>query len=112
MGLPPEDRAPGPANGDGNYEVKNSLPRDAAPLANGQSTAPQQRYGSTDQGRSERPPDPNSEAESRQRREKRDRKTSGQQRICGKCEKHLTGQFVRALGGTYHLECFTCHVRI
>ncbi|CAD0091714.1 unnamed protein product [Aureobasidium vineae] len=33
-------------------------------------------------------------------------------RICAKCGGHLTGQFVRALGGTYHLECFTCHVRI
>ena len=32
-------------------------------------------------------------------------------RICGKCGGHLTGQFVRALGDTYHLECFTCHVR-
>ncbi|KAG9961405.1 GTPase-activating protein-like protein of the rho/rac family, partial [Aureobasidium melanogenum] len=30
-------------------------------------------------------------------------------RICAKCGGHLTGQFVRALGGTYHLECFTCH---
>lgn len=31
-------------------------------------------------------------------------------RICAKCGGHLTGQFVRALGDTYHLECFTCHV--
>lgn len=41
------------------------------------------------------------------------RKPSGavkEQRMCGKCGTHLTGQFVRALGGTYHLECFTCHV--
>ncbi|THX96957.1 GTPase-activating protein-like protein of the rho/rac family [Aureobasidium pullulans] len=30
-------------------------------------------------------------------------------RMCAKCGGHLTGQFVRALGGTYHLECFTCH---
>ncbi|PNS15876.1 Rho-type GTPase-activating protein 1 [Sphaceloma murrayae] len=33
---------------------------------------------------------------------------SGQSRTCGRCEKQLLGQFVRALGGTYHLECFTC----
>lgn len=32
-------------------------------------------------------------------------------KICGKCGESLTGQFVRALGDTYHLECFTCHVR-
>ncbi|KAF1842826.1 rho-type GTPase-activating protein-like protein [Cucurbitaria berberidis CBS 394.84] len=30
-------------------------------------------------------------------------------KICGKCGEGLTGQFVRALGDTYHLECFTCH---
>ena len=33
-------------------------------------------------------------------------------KICGKCGEGLTGQFVRALGGTFHLECFTCHVGI
>ncbi|KAK5708494.1 Rho-type GTPase activating protein Rga1 [Elasticomyces elasticus] len=31
-----------------------------------------------------------------------------QQRVCHKCDKVLSGQFVHALGGTYHLECFTC----
>ncbi|KAF1937429.1 RhoGAP-domain-containing protein [Clathrospora elynae] len=30
-------------------------------------------------------------------------------KICGKCGEGLTGQFVRALGDTFHLECFTCH---
>ncbi|KAK6435562.1 Rho-type GTPase activating protein Rga1, partial [Oleoguttula sp. CCFEE 5521] len=42
----------------------------------------------------------------------RSRRPSGsarEQRVCGKCQNHLTGQFVRALGDTYHLECFTCH---
>ncbi|KAG0130958.1 hypothetical protein HOY82DRAFT_352502 [Tuber indicum] len=29
-------------------------------------------------------------------------------RICQKCGNVLTGQFVRALGGAYHLECFKC----
>lgn len=33
------------------------------------------------------------------------------QRTCGKCNGALTGQFVRALENTYHLECFTCNVR-
>lgn len=37
------------------------------------------------------------------------RRPSGS-RICGKCGESLTGQFVRALGDTFHLECFTCHV--
>jgi hypothetical protein len=31
-------------------------------------------------------------------------------RICKKCGETLTGQFVRALGGTFHLECFKCNV--
>lgn len=30
---------------------------------------------------------------------------------CGKCELQMKGAFVRALGGTYHLECFKCMVR-
>jgi hypothetical protein len=31
-------------------------------------------------------------------------------RVCAKCGNSLSGQFVRALDATYHLECFTCHV--
>ncbi len=31
-------------------------------------------------------------------------------RICKKCSEPLTGQFVRALMATYHLECFKCEV--
>ncbi|KMU89445.1 rho-GTPase-activating protein LRG1 [Coccidioides immitis H538.4] len=33
-------------------------------------------------------------------------------RICRKCGEPLLGQFVRALGGTYHLECFQCNYHI
>ncbi|KAL9616062.1 MAG: hypothetical protein Q9160_009033, partial [Pyrenula sp. 1 TL-2023] len=29
-------------------------------------------------------------------------------RTCGKCQEVLDGRFVRALDGTFHLECFTC----
>lgn len=29
-------------------------------------------------------------------------------RTCRKCGEALTGQFVRALGGTFHLDCFKC----
>ncbi|KAJ5917193.1 hypothetical protein N7466_010747 [Penicillium verhagenii] len=35
-------------------------------------------------------------------------KSPGSSRICQKCNEPLTGQFVRALGGTFHLECFKC----
>lgn len=31
-------------------------------------------------------------------------------RTCKKCGETLLGQFVRALGGTFHLECFQCNV--
>lgn len=40
------------------------------------------------------------------------RRPSGSNRVCGKCGGGLTGQFVRALEDTFHLECFTCHVGI
>ncbi|KAI9368612.1 Rho GTPase activator [Aspergillus egyptiacus] len=33
---------------------------------------------------------------------------AGTSRVCKKCNEPLTGQFVRALMGTYHLECFKC----
>ncbi|KAF3481908.1 uncharacterized protein GIQ15_04667 [Arthroderma uncinatum] len=33
---------------------------------------------------------------------------SGNTRICRACGEPLLGQFVRALGGTFHLECFQC----
>jgi hypothetical protein len=39
------------------------------------------------------------------------RTASGQVRMCKKCGEPLTGQFVRALGGTFHLDCFRCRVR-
>ena len=32
------------------------------------------------------------------------------QRTCKKCGEPLTGQFVRALDGTFHLDCFRCQV--
>ena len=36
--------------------------------------------------------------------------TKSAKRLCKKCGEPLTGQFVRALGGTFHLECFLCRV--
>ena len=36
------------------------------------------------------------------------RSANGQARTCKKCGENLTGQFVRALGGTFHLDCFKC----
>ncbi|KAL7824229.1 hypothetical protein V8C26DRAFT_385349 [Trichoderma gracile] len=36
------------------------------------------------------------------------RSASAQARVCKKCGLQLTGQFVRALDGTFHLDCFKC----
>ncbi|KAL7936823.1 hypothetical protein V8C35DRAFT_208415 [Trichoderma chlorosporum] len=36
------------------------------------------------------------------------RSASAQSRMCKKCGLQLTGQFVRALDGTFHLDCFKC----
>ena len=114
MGLPSDGQAPGAANGNAYYnDDKSSLSKDISSLANGQSSC-RQRNGSMEpsasQATSERQLDSLSDADPRQRAKGKDRRPSNQQRICGKCQKHLTGQFVRALGDTYHLECFTCHV--
>lgn len=38
------------------------------------------------------------------------RSSSGPTRVCKKCNEPLTGQFVRALDGTFHLDCFRCRV--
>lgn len=46
----------------------------------------------------------------RNRSRGRGRTASGQLRICHKCGEPLTGQFVRALDGTFHLDCFKCRV--
>ena len=43
-------------------------------------------------------------------RQRNGRTASGQLRICKKCGEQLTGQFVRALDGTFHLDCFRCRV--
>ncbi|KAK4218744.1 hypothetical protein QBC37DRAFT_177784 [Rhypophila decipiens] len=41
-------------------------------------------------------------------RPRANRTTSGQVRVCKKCGEALMGQFVRALNGTFHLDCFKC----
>ncbi|KAK5131758.1 hypothetical protein LTR08_000589 [Meristemomyces frigidus] len=85
MGLPSEDnRPPGAVNGTLNDDEHA---REQSALATVDAT-----------------PEPNP----RERTRANGRRPSGQ-RTCGKCQQHLAGQFVRALGDTYHLECFTCH---
>lgn len=38
--------------------------------------------------------------------------SSGTPRLCTKCGESLTGKYVRALKGTFHLECFMCRVSL
>jgi hypothetical protein len=105
MSAPPE----GPPYMDGQgaplqftHNPRNGLsrrPTDEDAQASANSLAPQNR--------ADVPPrssmDPDAQAATKPKR-------SG--KICGKCGEGLTGQFVRALGDTYHLECFTCHVSL
>ncbi|KAF8846919.1 RhoGAP-domain-containing protein [Acephala macrosclerotiorum] len=51
---------------------------------------------------------PKTSGERNRSRTRNGRTGSGQLRICKKCGEPLTGQFVRALGGTFHLDCFRC----
>ncbi|TVY87304.1 Rho-type GTPase-activating protein, partial [Lachnellula willkommii] len=46
--------------------------------------------------------------ERRRSRPRNGRTASGQLRMCKKCGEPLTGQFVRALEATFHLDCFRC----
>ncbi|KAM0714821.1 hypothetical protein Q7P37_009285 [Cladosporium fusiforme] len=113
MGLPSEDRPPGDTNGTF-HEDQMSGPSEA--VTNGiqhrrQASAEVESSASHHQEGADRPAEASSEQQLAERPRGNNRKPSAikEQRICGKCGNHLTGQFVRALGGTYHLECFTCH---
>lgn len=117
----PTDRPPGAVK---HYAYDED--RDHSPRPNGQtklSVRPHDNVGLTamtqrtsqdrqrpSQDRSRPSQDVMAEGGSKARSKSGGRRPSGQQKVCGKCGEHLTGQFVRALGDTYHLECFTCHV--
>jgi hypothetical protein len=68
--------------------------------------------GSTSGREIQREADPHKTSGERNRSRGRNGRTaSGQLRMCKKCGEPLTGQFVRALAGTFHLDCFRCRVR-
>ncbi|KAF2718820.1 GTPase-activating protein-like protein of the rho/rac family [Polychaeton citri CBS 116435] len=114
MGLPSEDHAPGAQSSSTSQQQQQQQHEQFG------TTPPRERQHSNqnipirtrsgddqqaqDQGERSSRPKQSSEAVANGRR-----KGSGQQRLCGKCQQALMGQFVRALGDTYHLECFTCH---
>ncbi|KAI1003960.1 Rho-type GTPase-activating protein 1 [Podosphaera aphanis] len=51
---------------------------------------------------------PKSSGEQNSSRNRNGRTPSRHIRVCKKCGEALTGQFVRALSGTFHLDCFRC----
>lgn len=53
---------------------------------------------------------PNHRDRSRPNGQTHARSPGSSSRVCRKCGESLTGQFVRALGATFHLECFKCEV--
>ena len=113
-----------------NYQPSNIPPNATyAPRPNGFGpvSPPRQRNGDNSTSRpnhpnSNGPLPPNSESSAmsdrngpqqnsnRDRSQPRANSSAKRSRICAECGQQLTGQFVRALDGTYHLECFTCRV--
>lgn len=73
---------------------------DRSPASPAISTNGNENDGDTDRGGRER----------NRSRTRNGRTASGTLRVCKKCGEPLTGQFVRALNGTYHLDCFKCRV--
>lgn len=99
--------------------------RDAQPLINGQynniilrDNGNDDVYGSDTRRSSDSRPgrsrEPETEYATRSRSRSRTNGVAGhatpsvQVRTCKKCGEGLTGQFVRALNGTFHLDCFKC----
>ncbi|KAI2138569.1 Rho-type GTPase activating protein Rga1 [Ophidiomyces ophidiicola] len=79
-----------------------------APWATPAASGPEQ--GQQQENRPGRPQEPGSGPREKSAPRDRSRPNVGSgSRICRKCGESLLGQFVRALGGTYHLECFQCH---
>jgi len=99
---------PGQSNG---YDVEDgqlSRPKFAGPAAGEGNDSAQSSPGS---GRTGRDRDHGRHGTIADRtRSNGGKSSSGTPRLCRKCDEPLTGQFVRALGGTFHLDCFKCRV--
>lgn len=101
--IPPRQNSGDRPGYPGNNAVPGAFPPDDGDLDAG----PARHSESQDREGRAREKRPNSA--NRERSGNGSRRPGGS-RVCGKCGLSLTGQFVRALGDTYHLECFTCHV--
>lgn len=91
---------PNQANGNGNA-ISNPNPNDVHYESDG-------RYSSDSRtGRKRSSGGPNERDRSRASGSN-GKSSESRVRQCKKCGEALTGQFVRALGGTFHLDCFKC----
>ncbi|KAH8593548.1 hypothetical protein B0O99DRAFT_688384 [Bisporella sp. PMI_857] len=97
---------------DGQQDQRLPRPNGAFTSENRSAASPSGSAGGREQERDwDRETDPQRQSEDRTRsrsRTRNGRASTGQPRVCKKCGEALTGQFVRALGGTYHLDCFRC----
>ncbi|KAI0402739.1 rho-type GTPase-activating protein 1 [Xylaria palmicola] len=104
------DRVHGhPPSGDGTYQLDYDRPNmtPSPSYSNGGYPLPNRQAGSPTLSAHG---DPRGGSGERSRsRVRNGRSASGSLRTCAKCGEPLTGQFVRALDATFHLECFKCH---
>jgi hypothetical protein len=115
--LPSQSRDPrGMANLPGAYPASNQDPRqfqDPTPRRSSDRDGPPQSYQSnqvTDRYTlQDNTSSSNLKSGADSIKQDGNRRPSGV-KLCAKCNQPLSGQFVRALENTYHLECFTCHV--
>ncbi|KAI0486232.1 rho-type GTPase-activating protein 1 [Xylaria cf. heliscus] len=97
-----------PPAGDATYQLDHDRPAmtPSPAYSNGGYPLPNRPAGSpTLSGHG----DPRRSGERSRSRARNGRSASGSLRTCAKCGEPLTGQFVRALDATFHLECFKCH---
>lgn len=112
--LPDRSRQQPIGNGQTQYADRN-LPDEPLPRPNGAFSTENRLAASPSGSASGRERDregepPKTSGERNRSRTRNGRTASGQLRLCKKCGEPLTGQFVRALGGTFHLDCFRCRV--
>ncbi|KUJ11057.1 RhoGAP-domain-containing protein [Mollisia scopiformis] len=90
-----------------NVEQDTTLARpNAFGMENRMTASPSGSASGRERDRDGQPP--KTSGERNRSRTRNGRTASGTLRICKKCGEPLTGQFVRALGGTFHLDCFRC----
>ncbi|KAJ3572222.1 hypothetical protein NPX13_g5122 [Xylaria arbuscula] len=106
----PSDRVHGhpPPASDGVYQLDHDRPNmtPSPSYSNGGYPLPTRPTGSPTLSAHG---DPRRSGERSRSRARNGRSASGSLRTCAKCGEPLTGQFVRALDATFHLECFKCH---